>query len=380
MPLLISIVLPPPVTSPTGGYLVQYELADHLAALGDKPMIVHPYGDPPNLTSLPRAAARYYRARRRPERLVPWYVFGPGVNLHVIPWLAGQWLPRAHLTVLTGYQTSAAVARRMRRTGPLAQIVYDYEFWAGGTSDTRSTIERSLSRPNVAHIATSSAVRDMLKQIGAPVVATVPPGVGDRFRISVLPQDRQVSVGFAYRTEPHKGITDLVFALQRVHAAHPLVPVRCFGRADNANLPVWIDRCGSLTDEHLVRFYNDCAIFVLPSHYEGWGMPATEAMACGASLVVTACGGTADFTVDGRNALVVAPRDPGGLADAIIRLVEDSHLRNRLAITGAEESATRRWPEAARAIRRVFRQVLEDDQATRHRVPRLQGKIGTELP
>ena len=203
---------------------------------------------------------------------------------------------RAQLTVLTGYQTSAAVRRRLNRTGPLAQIVYDYEFWAGGDYATRSAIAQSLSRPDVAHIATSRAVRDMLEQIGAPPVATVPPGVADRFRTEVPPHQRPLSIAFAYRREPHKGIPHLVAALERVHANHPRLPVRCFGSSDEANLPAWVEQRGFLTDKELVKFYNDCAIFVLPSHYEGWGLPAAEAMASGASVVVTACGGTADFT------------------------------------------------------------------------------------
>ena len=290
-------------------------------------MIVHPRGDRPDLGSLPRAAVRYYRARRQPERLVPWHDFDPAVVLYLIPWLSGSWFP-APLTVLTGYQTSATIGRRRKRTGPLAQIVYDYEFWAGGDCELRSAIERSLGRPDVAHIATSSAVRD--GEMGAPVVATVRPAIADRFRTAVPPQERQLSIGFAYRREPHEGAPDLLAALKRFHATHPFVPVRCFGPADDADLPPWVERRGFLTDDQLVRFYNDCAIFVLPSHYEGWGLPAAEAMACGAALVVTASGGTADFTADGHNALVVSPRDAGGLAHALTRLVEDPELRNRL--------------------------------------------------
>jgi glycosyltransferase involved in cell wall biosynthesis len=374
-PLPVSIVLTPPLASPVGGYLVQYELADHLAAMGHRPIIVHPLGGRPELGALPRTAARYYRARRHQERLVPWHDFDPAVRLHLVPWLSGSWLPRADLTVLTAYQTSAAVGHRTGRTGPLAQIVYDYEFWAGGDSDLRSAITASLGRPDVAHIATSKAVRDMLEQIGAPVAATVPPGIADRFHVQVPAHKRQVSIGFAYRSEPHKGIPDLVAALERVHAAHPFVAVRCFGRADDPPVPRWVERRGVLTDADLVRFYNECAIFVLPSHYEGWGLPAAEAMACGAALVVTACGGTADFTGDGHNALVVSPGDPEGLAHAITRLIEDRELRNRLATTGAEETRDRRWPQTAATLHRVFRQVIDDDRATRHRVPSLPSHL-----
>ena len=212
----------------------------------------------------------------------------------------------------------------------------------------------------------------MLEQIGAPPVATVPPGVADRFRTEVPPHQRPLSIAFAYRREPHKGIPHLVAALERVHANHPRLPVRCFGSSDEANLPAWVEQRGFLTDKELVKFYNDCAIFVLPSHYEGWGLPAAEAMASGASVVVTACGGTADFTTDGHNSLVVPPGDAEALAHTIARLVEDTVLRDRLATTGSEESTARRWPETARALRRVFTQIIDDDHAPELQLPDLQ--------
>ena len=243
-------------------------------------------------------------------------------------------LPLAQLTVLTGYQTSATIGRRRKRTGPLAQIVYDYEFWAGGDCELRSAIERSLGRPTLL-ILPRRAPSGMLEQMGAPVVATVRPAIADRFRTAVPPQERQLSIGFAYRREPHKGIPDLVAAFKRFHATHSFVPVRCFGPADDADLPPWVERRGFLTDDQLVRFYNDCAIFVLPSHYEGWGLPAAEAMACGAALVVTASGGTADFTADGHNAVVyiaarcrrAGPRPYSTGGDPELRLVR--HPRRR---------------------------------------------------
>ena len=238
---------------------------------------------------------------------------------------------RAQLTVLTGYQTSATIGRRRKRTGPLAQIVYDYEFWAGGDCELRSAIERLVGPPrrrSYCNVERRPRCWSRWAHPWWPRCGPLSPIV------SVLPCRRRSdnsSIGFAYRREPHGGgprpwSPRSSASMRRIHLCRCAVSVL----PTDADLPPWVERRGFLTDDQLVRFYNDCAIFVLPSHYEGWGLPAAEAMACGAALVVTASGGTADFTADGHNALVVSPRDAGGLAHALTRLVEDPELRNRL--------------------------------------------------
>ena len=171
--------------------------------------------------------------------------------------------------------------------------------------------------------------------------------------------ERPPTIGFAYRSEPHKGMGDLIPALEKVHGLRPDVAVRCFGRVGKTVLPHWVDSLGYLTDEDLPAFYDQCAVFVLPSHYEGWGLPAAEAMACGATVVATSCGGTSDFVEHERNALVVEPGDVEALAGAIVRLLDDADLRFRIAASGSAGLATRTWASTAAAIRAILAQVVE---------------------
>jgi glycosyltransferase involved in cell wall biosynthesis len=201
----------------------------------------------------------------------------------------------------------------------------------------------------------------MLEEIGVPVVATVPPGVDtERFYCRTPPRDRERTIGFAYRSERHKGMSDLISALTEVHFRCPDVTVQCFGRVGKAELPSWVDSLGYLTDERLSTFYNQCAIFVLPSHYEGWGLPAAEAMACGAAVITTNCGGTSDFAEHEGNALVVEPGDVDALGGAILRLLDDTELRCRIASAGSAGLAGMSWESMATAMGAVLRQVVGD--------------------
>jgi glycosyltransferase involved in cell wall biosynthesis len=104
----------------------------------------------------------------------------------------------------------------------------------------------------------------------------------------------------------------------------------------------------------LRAFYNHCQVFVLPSDYEGWGLPAAEAMASGAALVTTANGGAEDFAIDGTNALVVPRRDPGAIAKSVLRLLEDDALRLRLARSGLSDSAGWTLTRAAETLEKAL--------------------------
>ena len=323
---------------------MQYQFADWLAAHGHTPSVVHPWRISVERETIPRSIAAAMRARLSGGDLVPWHKFHPRVRVVLVPWLMSGYLPRADVTMLTAWGTSAALHSATRRTGPFAQVVYDYEHWMSADDVSREKIERALRRDDVQHVATSGVVRSMLDKIGVPVVATVPPGIPiERFSCRVPPRSRSASLGFAYRSEDFKGMTDLFGALEQVRQRYGDVPVRCFGYTGAKTVPHWVHHLGRLTDEELADFYNDCAIFVLPSHYEGWGLPAAEAMASGAALVTTDCGGVSDFVQNEHNALVVPPRDSDTLARAIIRLIEDPPLRCRLGQVGASHMATMGW-------------------------------------
>lgn len=89
-----------------------------------------------------------------------------------------------------------------------------------------------------------------------------------------------------------------------------------------------------ISTEELVRYYNEAAVVVVPSVYEGFGLPAGEAMACG-TAVVSSDGGALPEVV-GEACLQVPVRDSAAITVAVARLLGDVGLRQQLAQAGRE--------------------------------------------
>jgi glycosyltransferase involved in cell wall biosynthesis len=97
--------------------------------------------------------------------------------------------------------------------------------------------------------------------------------------------------------------------------------VREHGLSDRVDLPGYVD------GNDLVQQYLDAAVFVLPTYSEGFPTVISEAMDAGLPIVTTPCRGMADRLAEGVNCLFVQPRDPHGLAVAVLRLLHDADLR-----------------------------------------------------
>ena len=99
-------------------------------------------------------------------------------------------------------------------------------------------------------------------------------------------------------------------------------------------------------------------LFVSPTYSEGFSNTILEAMASGLPVVSTRAVGVVDCLVDGRNGLLVEPRDVRGLADAIARMLDDGGLRRDLSRNALHDVRTLySWPAVTRAIVRVYEEV-----------------------
>ncbi len=87
---------------------------------------------------------------------------------------------------------------------------------------------------------------------------------------------------------------------------------------------------GYIPDELLVTYYQQSQLFVLPSIFEPFGMTATEAMACGKTVVASKFGGIKNVITNGENGLLVDPVNPKEFANAIIKLLKDEKLNKQI--------------------------------------------------
>jgi glycosyltransferase involved in cell wall biosynthesis len=184
-------------------------------------------------------------------------------------------------------------------------------------------LARSVLRGARLVIAASSALADAARALGAVDVRVIPSGID-------LPPDvgeeaEPPEVLYAGRLSPEKGVLELVAAagdLNLVVAGDG--PLR-------ARIP---QARGFVPYDELQRLYARAAVVACPSRREGFGVACLEAMAYGRPVVATGVGGLRDLVVDGVTGLVVPPRDPRALREALLRLLGDSDLRRRLGTAG----------------------------------------------
>jgi glycosyltransferase involved in cell wall biosynthesis len=138
---------------------------------------------------------------------------------------------------------------------------------------------------------------------------------------------------------PMKGVIHLMEAVAKIRTERSDVHVTVIGKPNpDGAVMATIKRLGiepyvefvyDVTDERIVELYAECELAVVPSLYEGFSLPAVEAMASGAPLVATTGGAVGEVVGrDGTTAALVPPGDAGALAQTILELLADRVLDN----------------------------------------------------
>jgi glycosyltransferase involved in cell wall biosynthesis len=175
-----------------------------------------------------------------------------------------------------------------------------------------------------------------------------------------------VCVGRA--SDPTKGVATLVRALALLGAGYRLTLVDDAGPGNEARKLARELGCadrlqitGRVSDDELVALYRRAMLVVVPSRYEGFGLPAAEAMACGTPVVATAAGALPEVVRAGGGGVLVPPEDPQALAKAIATLGEQREARRELgARAPARIDAAYAWPRVAARTVEVYREVLAE--------------------
>lgn len=119
---------------------------------------------------------------------------------------------------------------------------------------------------------------------------------------------------------------------------------------------ILVDR---VSNKELPDYYSISSVLVLPSYYEAFAKVLIEAMACGKPVVTSRLGGTGDSTEDGVNGFLVNYGDPAGLANAIVRILQDDQLAARMGRLGMERvSRDFTWEAVANRIDAIYEEVI----------------------
>ncbi|WP_298635756.1 glycosyltransferase family 4 protein [uncultured Umboniibacter sp.] len=184
-----------------------------------------------------------------------------------------------------------------------------------------------------------------------------------------LPRLANTIVCTASADAPLKGLKYLLEALATVRQHNPDIRLILVGRpkpdGDNAKLITQlglgdiIDIRSDISTEELVGLYQQASIVVCPSLYEGFGLPAGEAMACG-TPVISARGGALPEVV-GEAGVLVPVADADALAQAINTLMADPCERERLGAAGrARIEQQFSWQVAASQFEQLYLKAIND--------------------
>jgi glycosyltransferase involved in cell wall biosynthesis len=139
--------------------------------------------------------------------------------------------------------------------------------------------------------------------------------------------------------ELYKNVDGLVEAWRLAAPRAPEAELRIVGKGPRAglvadlvaDLPAQASWRLSLTTEEVARALDEATVLVLPSRSEGMGRVIVEALCRGRAVVASRVGGIRDLVRDGENGILVQPGDPAALADALVRVLSDRALAERLA-------------------------------------------------
>ncbi len=237
----------------------------------------------------------------------------------------------------------------------------------------------SLAARTATHVIAPSvaAQKDLVELLRVPreKITVIPLAADARFKPQpeteifrvrekyTLPARYVLSVGI---NKPHKNLATLIEAWQCVDTAAALVIA---GAWDERYASVVSGQSAAIRtirdvdDVDLPALYSGATVFVMPSLYEGFGLPPLEAMACGAPVV---CSNAASLpeVVGGPSAgsgqcaaLLINPRNPEEIATAITRVLSDTALRDELRGKSLARAAQFSWERTARETLQVYRSV-----------------------
>lgn len=248
--------------------------------------------------------------------------------------------------------------------------------WDPARAPLREGLGRTLGAATAVHCVSEAirveAVRWGLGQDGGvvirpavPVADAPPPSVTRR------PDERLrlVSVG---SLEWVKGLSDALQAVALLLSRGVDVSYEIIGGGDaeeqlrfdilDLGLEDAVTLSGPLPSHEVPARLAAAHVFLLPSLTEGIANAALEAMAHARPVISTRCGGMAEVIRDGENGLLVPPRDPAALADAVARLAANPDEANRFGRSGWEHvRAHHRIEDQVEAFERLFRDVVRGE-------------------
>ncbi len=206
---------------------------------------------------------------------------------------------------------------------------------------------------------------ELVEVLGArpEAVNVVPGGVDERFApdLDAGPARRALGLDGPYvltvgtvSTRKNLGVLEQVGRALRRQGVELVLAGSNRGYLRSGEVP--LRRLGYVEESLLPGLYAGAQAVVMPSRYEGFGLPCLEAMACGVPVVCSTRGALPETC--GGAALLVDPDNPSQFGDAVLAVLGDERLRARLIAAGRERAALFSWARTAELTDRTLERAL----------------------
>lgn len=335
----VTFLLPGPARIPMGGVKVVVEYARRLAERGHS---IHVFGtERPGDGVRDRLFGTAVNLRDRLHRVPrdPYYR-AEGVVTDTLPSPAARHVPDADVVVATGWQTAPWVHALPPTKGAKGYFIQGLEVHL----DPRAAGTWHLP---LAIFTCARWLADEVRKAGVPPLGYLPNALDDdEFGLDEPLASRAPRVLWLYHRHPLKGPAEGLAALAAIRAARPDAQVDVFcARPPGHRFPEHVRVHVRPDRATLRRLYNEAAVFLHPSHVEGWPLPPMEAMACGATVVAAANDGVREY-LDATCGRLVPVGDAPALAEAALGLLADDAERVRLAEAARTRVASFSWEDS----------------------------------
>ncbi|HZI16710.1 MAG TPA: glycosyltransferase family 4 protein [Myxococcus sp.] len=294
--------------------------------------------------------------------------------------------PFALIHAQYGYPCGLAALEASRRLGVpnVVSIQGGDGHWVGTCCGThKQAMLAVLGHAGALLIGSRSFAQEVQGHHGTPLEHfTLVPGATDTRRFRPRDEARLGALGrppvllYHGRVDARKGVMELLDALRLLVREGRRLKLVVSGigpdvdavraRVKGNELEDLVELTGHAAYEDAPGMYRRGHLFVSPTYAEGFSNTILEAMATGLPIVSTRAVGVVDCLEDGRDALLVPPRDAHALARAIARLLDDAALRERLARAALEEvRELYSWQAVGRRIQGVYERLVGTAPDTR---------------
>lgn len=337
----ISFVLPGFIKIPMGGVKVVHEYANHLVDRGHFVSLVYPLNlsGKSIISNIRRLLFNIYDKLTNIDFSL-WYSADPRVKIIVIKKPISKYIPEGDCIIAVGWQTATVVHKLPKIHGKKFYLLQSFETYFRNKKSVIKTYYLPLKK-----IAISQWIIDELKAIGesghGPLGNAVNP---DEFLITNPNGERNHDIMMMYHHHKIKGARDGIKVLKAVKRAVPeLKAIIVAPRKPIHIIPKWIEVIIRPSILELRELYNSTKIFLHTSHWEGWGLPVMEAMACGCAVVAAENKGVKEYLTHEYNALLSPIGNIKSLTTQVTLLLNNTKLLNKLTCNGLRSVKQYSW-------------------------------------